>query len=394
MHILFIADGDNKYGASQSMKQLIEGLIKYCENIEISVVLPLRVDLAEHYHQLGCHTYRILYEPFYQSVPDQKWKMPIKYVIRGVEYLLGRGFAVYCLGKKIDMSKVDIIHANSSRVDFAAELAMKYNKPLIWHIREFGDMDYKCFSFRKNYISLMNESAVKFIAVSDAVKEHWIKKGLNKEKIIRIYNGVKESTYNKIRGSEYGKVRLLMLGSICETKGQYQIIQAFERMTWQEREKFELNFIGDGAKSYIRKMIKKVEEAGLSQIIHFLGYQEDLQRKISEYDCGIMCSKSEGFGRVTIEYMMAGLPVIASNTGANKELIIDNSNGLLYQWNNIDDLKRKLIFTLNNIKLLHIMGENAREYALTCFSIKKNVGLVYSEYIKILKSNNFKKNRF
>lgn len=392
MHILFIADGDGKYGAPQSMKQLIEGLIKYCERIEISVVLPLRVNLAEYYHQLGCHTYRILYEPFYQSVPDQKWKMPIKYGIRGVEYLLGRGFATYCLGEKIDMSTVDIIHANSSREDFAAELAFKYNKPLIWHIREFGDKDYKCFSFRKNYISLMNKTATEFIAVSDAVKEHWIKKGLDKEKIIRIYNGVKGIGYKKSRRSKNSKIRLLMLGSICDTKGQYQIIQAFERMSKQDRVRFDLDFVGDGAKSYTKRLIKMVEEAGLSQVIHFLGYQEDFLEQISEYDCGIMCSKSEGFGRVTIEYMMAGLPVIASNTGANTELVIDNKYGLLYQWNNIDDLKNKLIFVLKNMNLLEKMGENAREYALSLFSIKANACLVYNEYIKILKNNEFKMN--
>ncbi len=387
MHILFIADGDDKYGAPQSMKQLIDGLLKYCENIEISVVLPLRVDLLEYYHRLGCNTYRILYEPFYQGISDQKWKMPIKFGIRGMEYLLGRGFAVYSLGKKIDMSTVDIIHANSSREDFAAELALKYNKPLIWHIREFGDKDYKCFSFRKNYIRLMNKSAVEFIAVSDAVKEHWIKKGLDREKIIRIYNGVRESTYSKSRKGKSGKIRLLMLGNICETKGQYQIIQAFERMTKHDRAGFVLDFIGDGTKSYIKKIVKKVEEAGLSQMIHFLGYQKDFQRQISEYDCGIMCSKAEGFGRVTAEYMMAGLPVLASNTGANTELVIDNENGILYQWNNIDDLKNKLIFILNNIKLLDKMGENARKYAISCFSIKMYSSLVYNEYVKILKKN-------
>lgn len=35
------------------------------------------------------------------------------------------------------MDTIDIIHSNSLREDFSAELALKYNKPLIWHIREF-----------------------------------------------------------------------------------------------------------------------------------------------------------------------------------------------------------------------------------------------------------------
>lgn len=389
MHILFIADGDDKYGASQSMKQLIGELLKQCENIEISVVLPLRVNLLEYYHQLGCHTYRILYEPFYQGVSNQKWKMPAKYVIRGMEYLLGRGFAANYLGKKIDMNTVDIIHANSSREDFAAELALKYNKPLIWHIREFGDKDFKCFSFRKNYISLMNKAAVEFIAVSDAVKEHWIKKGLDKDKIIRIHNGVsmEVNVKKEYRKNDNSKMRFLIMGSVSDTKGQYQVIKACALMPESVRERIIIDIIGGGSAAYIKKLNAMIKKYELTSIVRFLGYQEKIWKDVCNYDCGLMCSKSEGFGRVTIEYMMAGLPVIASDTGANPELIIENENGLLYRWNNIEDLKKKMIYLLNNINALKRMGENARKYAVSHFSAVLNSELVYKEYLKILEFN-------
>ena len=54
-----------------------------------------------------------------------------------------------------------------------------------------------------------------------------------------------------------------------------------------------------------------------------------------------MCSRSEGFGRVTAEYMMAELPVLASDTEANPELIREGIDGYLYKFNDIEDMTDK-----------------------------------------------------
>ncbi len=389
MHILFIADGDSKYGAPHSMKQLIRGLIEKHADMEISVILPPRVKLEAYYQQLGCKTYKIFYEPFYQGIPVQKWKVPIKFVIRGMGYLLGRWCAPYCLNRKLDMRTVDIIHANSSREDLGGILALKYHKPLIWHIREFGDKDYKCFSFRKNYIELMNKGAYEFIAVSGAVKDHWIKKGLDRRKISLIYNGVctEVNVKKEYRETDSGKMRFLIMGSVSAAKGQYQVIKACAMMTEREKEKIVIDIIGGGNRVYIKKLNAMIKKNELSSTVRFLGYQEEAWKNLCNYDCGLMCSKSEGFGRVTVEYMMAGLPVIASDTGANPELIIENENGLLYQWNNIEDLRKKMIYLLNNINVLKQMGQNARKYAVSHFSAALNAELVYKEYLKILELN-------
>lgn len=393
MHILFVADGDSKYGAPCSMKQLVRELLEYCNDVEISVVVPHRVDLnnelSNYYCQLGCHVYKIFYESFLQTISAQKWKFPIKYFIRGMEYLIGRWTAAFWLSKKINMNAVDIIHTNSSREDLGAILALKYHKPLIWHIREFGDKDYHRFSFRRDYISLMNKAAKEFIAVSDAVKEHWIKKGLDGEKTIRIYNGVCTEVDEKkdYRETGDGKIRFLIMGSVCETKGQRQVISACALMTEQERARIVIDMIGGGNEAYIRKMEELIKGYGLTSSIRLLGYLKEAWKNISSYDCGLMCSKAEGFGRVTAEYMMAGLPVIASDTGANPELIIENENGFLYQWNSAEDLKEKMVYLLNNPQVSIQMGKNARQYALSHFAAALNAELIYQEYLQILEKD-------
>lgn len=385
MHILFISDGDDRYGASNSMKQLIAELLRQNENLKISVILLWRSGMQKEFEELGCEVHKVFYESFYQALPYSKWKIPVKYVLRGVEYWIGRFFGVRSAGRRIDMESVDIIHANSSREDFSALLAGKYQKPLIWHIREFGDKDYKCFSYRKDYISFMNERATEMITVSDAVKRHWIKKGLRKDKICRIYNGVNSFG---IPEKEYGKrktgvFRFIILGAICKTKGQYQIIEACGKMRPHEKEKIRIDIVGGGTEAYIKEIRKRIHLLGLDSYVRIFGYQKDFNRKLGEYDCGLMCSKSEGFGRVTVEYMMSGIPVIASDTGANRELVNHGENGWIYHWNDVLDLKGKMLYAAEHIGETEQMGRNAREIAMKYFSVQLNAELIYKEYLNI-----------
>ena len=94
----------------------------------------------------------------------------------------------------------------------------------------------------------------------------------------------------------------------------------------------------------------------LEKNVRFLGYQKNFYEKLAGYDCGIMCSRSEGFGRVTVEYMMAGLPVLASDTGANAELIENGVTGLLYHFPDVENLKNELLYMLEHKKEVSDMG--------------------------------------
>lgn len=116
--------------------------------------------------------------------------------------------------------------------------------------------------------------------------------------------------------------------------------------------------------------------------VNFLGYQSGYSKNLSKYDCGLMCSVSEGFGRVTAEYMMAGLPVIASDTGANPELVKMHENGLLYRWDDIEDLKEKMVYISKNKKEARRMGMNGRKFAVENFTLEANADKMYELYQK------------
>ena len=388
MNILMIADGDTQYGASHSLLHMVQEL-KSMYDINIKIIIPVHSEMKNKLENTGCEFYGIHYVPFYQGVPDDKWKYPIKYMIRGALYWYGRIRAVKEIEKKLNLEKIDLIHSNSSREDLGALIADKYDIPLIWHIREFGDRDYKCYSYRKNYIDYMNKSATRFIAVSDAVKEHWAKKGIRREKIVRIYNGVpRQNVLSKTQGgaAQGNKtLKMVIVGSISETKGQMWAIEAVKKL-FDENAQIILDIIGDGSRSYVKKLKKKIILYGLEGLVNFRGYQKDIGNVLSQYDIGLMCSKDEGFGRVTAEYMMSGVCVIASDTGANGELIEDGISGLLYQYGDTWSLANAIKKCIDNPEFRCELGMGGFKRANQEFTAKRNAMQIYDIYRQVLES--------
>ena len=99
-----------------------------------------------------------------------------------------------------------------------------------------------------------------------------------------------------------------------------------------------------------------------------------------------MASKSEAFGRVTIEYMMANIAVIASNTGANPELIDNQKNGLLYNYNDYEDLKNKIVLLKNNKEMRKEIAENGCESSKK-YTAEINASSIYNLYKEVFNEN-------
>jgi len=389
MHVLIVSDADSRYGASHSLKQMVKELLNSYENdIKISVLLLSTArSLKNELEKYGAYVVCVKYEPYYQGVPYDKWKKPIKYVIKGIGYLWGKYIGVRKIDKCMNMSEIDIIHSNSSREDLGALLAEKHHKPLLWHIREFGDGHCRCYSYRKDYIELMNKTAYKLVAVSDAVRNHWIEKGIFPGKIRTVYNGVEYQDFDGDTGIENikDKVKIIMMGSVNEAKGQLQLVGAIAQMEEKMRNRICVDIIGSGVKSYMMRLQRYIVENGLEKTVRLKGYIDDSAKLLKQYHLGIVCSRSEGFGRVTAEYMMAGLSVIASNTGANSELIRDGVDGLLYTYGMIEDLRSKIEYLCNHPDKLAEFGGNARIRAVERFTANINAKNIYQEYKKILK---------
>jgi glycosyltransferase involved in cell wall biosynthesis len=95
----------------------------------------------------------------------------------------------------------------------------------------------------------------------------------------------------------------------------------------------------------------------------------------------------EGFGRVIVEGMVSGIPVIATNIGATSEIIEDNITGFLVEPQNSFQISEKIKKIISNSELYKKISINAQKYAIEKFSLDKMVEktlAIYNELIKNL----------
>ena len=125
----------------------------------------------------------------------------------------------------------------------------------------------------------------------------------------------------------------------------------------------------------------------MKSIFTFKGYSNNLYQELSHYDIGMNCSHSEAFGRVTAEYMLAGLLTVASDTGANVELIQHEKTGLIFKKSDDQSLKKCLSWILKNKSKCVELAENGAIFARKNYAIEKNIEQFYTFYEDVLKND-------
>ena len=190
MKVLYITDRDDKFGAPKSMVEMILNLRKKYE-IEPIVITSIKNNINKICEENGIENYVTYHQKHLYVKTGNLLNDIIKFVPRYIRYIVGNHKAKIEIQKKINMQEIDIIHTNTSSLDIGAILAQKYHKKHIVHLREFGDKDFNMKSYRKKYIDFFNKNTTCFFAISNAIKKGWEEKGIDKEKIVRVYNGRK-----------------------------------------------------------------------------------------------------------------------------------------------------------------------------------------------------------
>lgn len=243
--------------------------------------------------------------------------------------------------KKMLIDKeIDIIHSNSSVIDFGALLSKNTGIPHVWHLREYGEEDFnlKRVVSDKKYQEEMNKYAVRYIAISKSIKKKFTNI-VDERKIYQIYNGVSErfSFQKDFINEDIGRIKFLISGNYCEEKGQTSVLKAVIELQQQGINGFELYLAGNGDFAEPKRLVL---ENGLEKVVTFCGPVDDMQQLRRMVDVEIVASKCEAFGRVTIEAMRMSNPVIGTNTGGTPELITDGVNGVLFEYGNYIQLAK------------------------------------------------------
>ena len=368
MNLLFVSHTAEIGGAELSLLELVRGLKD--RGFRVSVALPGVGPL----------------EGLLQSAGASIWKLNYFWWVREkrplfILCLVKHARSVKDFARLLKRLTPDIVITQTLTIPAAALAARAMGIPHIWSIHEFGKKDHGfCFDIgRTNCARLINALSSKVVVNSRAVSEEF-SKYIPAHKRRVTYQAVEVPDHGLPRHfADDGFFRLILVGMIKPSKGQEDAVRALAILR-QQIDKIKLTLVGEVQPEYSAYLRELATRLGVHDAIEMVGFTEKRFEKILQSDVALMCSRCEAFGRVTIEAMKLGVPVISSSSGATGELVREGWNGLVYQPGDAKDLASKIELLYRNACLRDTLAKNGRVWATNMFSTKKYV----NEFVGIL----------
>ncbi len=378
MRICFISHSAGRYGAELALLELLQGLIKL--GVNCLVLVPEKGPLLVELDRLNIE-WRVVSYPRWSS--RSKW--PLFRLIRTT--LMSLVMAVW-VARTVTQWRCDVVYTNTSSVCVGAFAAWLAHKPHVWHLHESGHQSHKLeFEFGDHWVArLINRFSVFIIVVSCALKKDYTRY-IGPDKVRLIYQSVTlrdeiEITHDVNCDKQF--FQCLMVGSLHPWKGQDEAIAALSKVIFRGVDA-HLLIVGDGKKHFRAALHQQIRGHGLEQYVEFVGYVENPMQYMRAADVMLICSHWEPFGRVTIEAMLAGKPVIGANSGATAELIQDGVTGLLYDSGNHDELADKIQYLCKNPEERLKLGAAARVWATDRFTQERYAKEVFDLLGEVLR---------
>jgi glycosyltransferase involved in cell wall biosynthesis len=152
-----------------------------------------------------------------------------------------------------------------------------------------------------------------------------------------IYNGIDLQPYQTVydRDSVNAELNiakdslvLIIVANVIPYKGHFDLLQALSNIKSKLPRNWDLLCIGQDS-GIVPKLKKFCEQNNMATHVHWLGSTKEVAQWLSCADIGILSSHEEGFSNALLEYMAAGLPVIATNVGGNAEAVLHGETGII-----------------------------------------------------------------
>ena len=277
-----------------------------------------------------------------------------------------------------------IIHIHLSEVSSALRklpffvLAKIYRKKIILHFHSFSP-EMTINGKYKGLYHFLFTNANRVIVLSQLWKK-WVEQYMPPvDNIVVLYNPC--HTIHLVDESER-KNFILYAGSLNKRKGYKDLIKAFAMIsnqypTWQ------LVFAGSGE---IENGIRTAEESGIAGQVLFLGWITGKEKDQWFRKARIFClpSYAEGFPTALLDACSYGIPFVVTPVGGIPDIIINESNGLLFTPGDTEALSAQLKLLIENPVIQKQLGDQALNLAGTTFSLEETNRRMYKLYREVV----------
>lgn len=367
MKIAFVSHNGAYYGANRSLLDLVVGLRQHA--VEATIVVPApSTDMlfAADRASISLMNFEV---PGWVSPAMADNAMPF---VDCARRFVGRAFGARLqlrvamrLAAYLRSERYDVVYTNSSITPIGILAAHFSGLPHVWHLREFGDLDYQVvLDWGRRLSALAIARSATVICVSHAIASHYYPERMPTNLHV-LYDGVAtRAAIDRLahrpsrRWSTEDPITIAIVGLIQATKGQKIAIEAFAQVAGA-LPRARLRIVGGGDDRELRALVRRFD---LSERVEFTGFVRDPYTVFTTTDIALTCSSHEAMGRVTVEAMLAKCAVIGFRSGGTAELIDDGQTGLLYS-GGATELAACILRVADDPALAEALGRRAHDVA-------------------------------
>jgi len=264
--------------------------------------------------------------------------------------------------------EADLIYANSPKALLVARLArLVRQKSVLWFLHDLLDETHFSRRSIRLLVSTANRTAARILANSKATAAAFVSAGGRRHLTRVVYEGFDEttSTDESVDLGWEGLQVAGVFGRITPWKGHDVVLRALALIP-----SFAAVFVGEEEDAaYVKGLRLLARELGVAERVRYLGFRNDVPQLMRAVDCIAHVSVDpEPFGRVVVEGMLAGRPVIATRAGGVPEIIEDGVSGILITPGSPEELAGALRRILSDPVATTRMAASGQARALALFS--------------------------
>lgn len=258
--------------------------------------------------------------------------------------------------RKISKNNINIVHTHNPVPHYYATLAtlgidvkrISTRHDMGVHLKRKRMEDLYRLALKKTHAVVL---------VCEAAKERFINESIvPKELASVVYNGIEPTKAPDRQGFEDQQVRHKLglpatgpligsVGRLNPVKNYETLINAFSLFSRSSPDA-SLVIVGDGPER--QNLQKLIQTLGLEHQAKLLGERNDIDELLAQFSIFALTSKTEGFSVALVEAAWAGLPIVATDVGGNREIIDDGKSGFLVSVGDTSAVANKLQFLLSN----------------------------------------------
>ncbi|WP_293136934.1 glycosyltransferase family 4 protein, partial [Okeania sp. SIO3I5] len=278
--------------------------------------------------------------------------------------------------QEIKSLNIDVMYINTLENFFMVDVAQMLNIPSVWNVHEsqpwqtyfnrFGNeiaaRALECFRYPYRIIFVSDATRNKYLPLNSHHNFTVVHNGLDLNLLKKAATKWSRQEARSNLGVQKEEIVILLLGTVCERKGQHDLVKSLSFIPEKEIQKIKCFIVGDRPNLYslkLHELVKNLPEE-VQEKVEIVGETPETAKYYQAADIFVCTSRIESFPRVILEAMSYNLPIVTTPVFGIVEQVKPNINGLFYTPENPEELANILMSLLIDEKLRQRLGGNAK----------------------------------